>query len=204
MNWYVKNADGKVFGPVDEVKLLAVNTRQRESEAEFTVEQDSLNLRRYILRPKDKLLPGYEYTMKLPHRAFRDVNGYWSDSTAVKVSLPTDETLSLLELEMQGVDRKIIVDLLNDKRDRVLRSYVIDRDGTLPFPYLKSGRYSIRITEDVNRNGIVDTGSLLERRPPEQVIFVKVGGSPYIDIPASAEITQPIILAEFFTPLNEL
>ncbi len=188
----------------DEVKLLAVNTRQRESEAEFTVEQDSLNLRRYILRPKDKLLPGYEYTMKLPHRAFRDVNGYWSDSTAVKVSLPTDETLSLLELEMQGVDRKIIVDLLNDKRDRVLRSYVIDRDGTLPFPYLKSGRYSIRITEDVNRNGIVDTGSLLEHRPPEQVVFFKVGGNPYINIPASAEITQPIILAEFFTPLNEL
>lgn len=182
----------------DSVDFRVINTRQRESRAEFTVEQDSLNLRRYILRPKDEMMPGYEYTMKLPYRAFRDVNGFYSDSSLVKVSLPTDETLSTLELELSGVDRKIIVDLLGEKRDRVLRSYVTASDGTLHFPYLKAGRYSIRITEDGNRNSIVDTGSLLEHRQPETVVFLQLSGSPYLDIPASTELVQPVDVGVLF------
>ena len=182
----------------DSVVFLAINTRQRESREEFTVEQDSLNLRRYILRPKGRLQPGWQYFMKLPYRAFRDINGFWSDSTVVKVSLPSDETLSLMELELSGVDRKIIVDLLDEKRDKVLRSYVVDADCTLSFPYLKAGRYSVRITEDGNRNSIVDTGSILEHRQPEKVVFVDLGGGQYIDIPASSELTQPVDISTLF------
>ena len=143
-------------------------------------------------------MPGFEYQMKLPYRAFRDINGFWSDSTEVKVSLPSDEALSSLELELSGVDRKLIVDLLGEKRDRVLRSFVTDHDGTLSFPYLRTGRYSIRITEDGNRNSIIDTGSLLERRQPETVVFLDFSGSEYLNIPASAELTQSIDVGALF------
>ena len=182
----------------DSVQFRIINTRQRESRGEFTVEQDSLNLRRYILRPKEDLVRGFEYSMKLPYRAFRDINGFYSDSALVKVSLPTDESLSVLELEVSGVDRKIIVELLGEKRDRVLRTYVTDKDGTLRFPYLKAGRYSIRITEDGNRNSIVDTGSLLEHRQPGSVVFLEISGSQYINIPASTELVQPMNIGELF------
>ena len=182
----------------DSVQFFAINTRQRQSRAEFTVERDSLNLRRYILRPKDRLMPGFEYQMKLPYRAFRDINGFWSDSTVVKVSLPSDETLSSLDLELSGVDRKLIVDLLGEKRDKVLRSFITEQDGTLHFPYIKAGRYSIRITEDRNRNAINDTGSLLERRQPELVVFLDFSGSPYLNIPASAELTQSVDVGVLF------
>lgn len=182
----------------DSLDFRAINTRQRESKAEFTVEQDSLNLRRYILRPKDKLQPGFQYSMRVPYRIFRDINGFWSDSTVVRVSLPTDETLSVLELELSGVDRKIIVELLGEKRDRVLRSYVVDRDGSVRFPYLKEGRYSIRITDDGNRNSIVDTGSLLEHRQPETVVFLQLGGNSYLNIPPSTELVQPVNVGELF------
>ncbi|MBP5336919.1 MAG: Ig-like domain-containing protein [Bacteroidales bacterium] len=182
----------------DSVQFIVTNTRQRQSRAEFTVEQDSLNLRRYILRPKDRLMPGFEYQMKLPHRAFRDVNGFWSDSTSVKVSLPSDETLSTLELELTGVNCKLIVDLLGEKRDKVLRSYVTDSDGTLSFPYLKAGKYSIRITQDRNRNSIIDTGSLLEHRPPETVVFLDFNGSQYLIIPASVELSQSVDVGPLF------
>ena len=182
----------------DSVKFYSINTRQRQSRAEFTVERDSLNLRRYILRPKDRLMPGFEYQMKLPYRAFRDINGFWSDSTVVKVSLPSDETLSSLDLELSGVDRKLIVDLLGEKRDKVLRSFVTDRDGTLHFPYIKAGRYSIRITEDRNRNAINDTGSLLEHRQPELVVFLDFSGSTYLNIPASVELTQSVDVGALF------
>ena len=182
----------------DSVQFFSINTRQRRTRAEFTVEKDSLNLRRYILRPKDRLMPGFEYQMKLPYRAFRDINGFWSDSTIVKVSLPTDETLSSLELELTGVNRKLIVDLLGERRDKVLRSYITDQDGPLRFPYLQSGKYSIRITEDGNRNSIIDTGSLLEHRQPETVVFLDFNGSQYLNIPASAELMQSVDISSLF------
>ncbi len=182
----------------DSVQFYSINTRQRQSRAEFSVERDSLNLRRYILRPKDRLMPGFEYRMKLPYRAFRDINGFWSDSTVVSVSLPSDETLSSLDLELSGVDRKLIVDLLGEKRDKVLRSFITERDGTLHFPYIKAGRYSIRITEDRNRNAINDTGSLLEHRQPESVVFLDFSGSTYLNIPASVELTQSVDVGALF------
>ena len=182
----------------DSLRFTYIIPKQKEFKGELSVQRDSLNLRRYILRPKLKMQPGFEYKIKVPHRCFRDINGFWSDSTEVKVSLPKDETLSLLELKTEGVDGKYIVDLMTEKRDQVLRSYIIETDRSLPFPYLKEGRYCIRVTQDANRNSIVDTGSLLEKRQPEKVRFYKVGDEKYIDIPASSELTQTMNIAELF------
>ena len=137
--------------------------------------------------------------MHVPHRKFRDINGFWNDSLDVKVSLPNDDKLSLLKLKLTSVKNKYIVDLLNEKRDNVLRSFIIDTDTELVFPYLKAGKYSIRITEDKNRNGIVDTGVLLEHRQPEKVLFYKLSDGTFIlEIPEMSEIEQAIDLAEMF------
>ena len=144
-------------------------------------------------------MSGYEYKLKVPHRKFRDINGFYNDSTEVKVSLPKDDTLSTLSLDMVGVRHKYIVDLLNEKRDKVMRSYIIENDTKLLFPYLKSGRYSVRITEDINKNGIVDTGNLLEHRQPEKVIFYKLrDGSEVLTIKESTEMEQRIDIGQLF------
>ena len=95
---------------------------------------------------------------------------------------------------------KYIVDLLNEKRDNTLRTYIVENDQALLFPYLKGGKYSIRITEDVNRNGIVDTGDLFSHRQPEKVLFYKLrDGSFVIDIPESTEMDQSIDVAALFS-----
>lgn len=130
---------------------------------------------------------------------FRDINGFYNDSTEVKVTLPNDDKLSSMSLVLTGVNNKYIVDLLNEKRDKVLRSYIIDKDATLSFPYLKKGKYSIRITEDLNKNGIVDTGNLLGHRQPEKVKFYKLAdGTFLIDIPEMVELEQTIDIKEMF------
>jgi hypothetical protein len=164
----------------------------------FKVTRDSTNLRKYTVMPEGRLLPGYDYVLKVPHRKFRDINGFYNDSTEVKVALPTDEKLSTLNLVMDGVGQKYIVDLLTDRRDKVLRQYIIDKDCTLSFPYLQAGTYCIRITEDINRNSIVDSGSLLGHRQPEKVRFFKIKDDFRIDIMESAEIDQTVDLAELF------
>jgi hypothetical protein len=190
-----------IYEHFDSLVFSYLDPKQKEYTGKVTVRQDTLNLRRYSIRPVDKLLAGYEYSLKVPHHAFRDINGFWSDSTLVKVTLPTDETLSSLTAVLEGVDRKIIVDLLDEKRQSVLRSYITEKDCSLSFPYLKEGKYSIRVTDDGNRNSIVDTGSLLEHRQPESVLFVKVADSEYIQIPASAEVEQTFNIKELFESL---
>lgn len=183
----------------DSLGFRFLNPRQQESKGAYTVTRDSLNLRKYVVRPKDKLLPGYEYYLKVPHRKFKDINGFYNDSTEVKVSLPNDDKLSTMILKMSNVKNKYIVDLLDEKRANVLRSYIIDSDTDLLFPYLKAGKYSIRITEDLNRNGLVDTGILLEHKQPEKVRFYKLeDGTFLIDIPEMVELEQNIDVGEIF------
>ena len=187
-----------IYEKFDSVQFRYINPRQKEFTDKIKVERDSMNLRRYVIRPEVKFQTGFEYFLKIPHRAFRDINGYWSDSTEVKVSLPTDENLSVMHALFTGVDRKYIVDMLNEQKNTVLRNYVIDSDCTLDFPYLKEGKYSIRITDDGNRNSIVDTGDLLSHRQPEPVLFVKFGDEDYIQIPKGSEIDQTINVKELF------
>ena len=183
----------------DSLVFRSVNPRQQEARGKYTVTQDSLNLRKYVITPAEKLQPGYEYFLKVPHRKFKDINGFYNDSSEVKVTLPNDDKLSTLLLNMTNVNNKYIVDLLNEKRDKVLRQYVIEGDQVLPFPYLKAGKYSIRITEDLNRNGIVDTGVLLDHKQPEKVRFYKLeDGTFLIDIPEMMEIEQELDVKEMF------
>ena len=183
----------------DSLEFKSINPRQQEEAAKYNVEQDSLNIRKYIITPKEKFQPGFEYILKFPHRKFRDINGFYNDSLEVKVSLPKDDKLSTMMLNMNNVGNKYIVDLLDEKKSKVLRSYIIDKDQTLVFPYLRAGKYSIRITEDINRNGLVDTGNVLAHKQPEKVLFYKLeNGESLIDIPEMTELEQNIDLGEMF------
>lgn len=183
----------------DSLIFRSVNPRQQEAFGKYTVTQDSLNLRKYTIMPTEKLQAGWEYYLKVPHRRFKDINGFYNDSTEVKVSLPSDDKLSSLYLVLTGIEAKYIVDLLNEKRDNVIRSFIVDKDQTLLFPYLKTGKYSIRFTEDKNGNGLVDTGNLLEHRQPEKVKFYRLeDGNNLIEIPEMTELEQNINVGEMF------
>lgn len=183
----------------DSLTFRYLNPRQQEATATYKVTQDTLNLRKYIITPDIDFQVGYEYFLKIPHRKFKDINGFYNDSSEVKVTLPSDDKLSTMNLTLSNVRNKYIIDLLNEKRDKVLRSYIIEEDSVLKFPYLKEGKYSIRITEDLNKNGLVDTGILLEHRQPEKVRFYKLDdGTFLINIPEMTEIDQSIDLEEMF------
>ncbi len=180
------------------LKVISVNPKQQESEVAYKVIKDSLNIRKFAVMPDIKLMTGYEYILKVPHRSFRDINGFYNDSTDVKVKLPTDEHLSTLSLILEDVRNMYIVELLDEKMVSVLRSFVVDSDRTLVFPYLKAGKYCIRITEDANRNSIVDSGSLLEHRQPEKVLFYKTKEDNTIEILESTEMEQTVNMYELF------
>ena len=121
----------------------------------------------------------------------------------MKVSLPKGDDLSSFTLDVSGVDRKYIIEMLDEKKSKVLQQFIIDSDKSLLFPYLKKGKYCIRITEDANRNGIVDTGILLKHRQPEKVKFLRTNDSDTFDIPERSEITQALNILEFMGKMRE-
>ncbi len=183
----------------DSLSFWSVNPRQQEKKEKYQVTRDPDNLRLYTVMPADKLMQGFDYHLKIPHRKFRDVNGFYNDSTELKVTLPNDEKLSSISMELSHVGKnRYIVDLLTEKRDKVIRSFIVESDQTLLFPYVKAGKYCVRITEDRNGNGLVDTGNVLEHRQPEKVRFFKIKDEFLIDIPERTEYVQQIDLEELF------
>ena len=182
----------------ESLQFRSVNPRQQEAGGKVRVVQDSTNLRRFNIFPEEKMQLGYDYFLKIPHRRFRDVNGFYNDSTELKVTLPNDEKLSSITLQLSNVKNKYILDLLSEKRDKVIRSFIVDKDGTVVYPYLKTGSYCIRITEDKNRNNLVDTGILLEHKQPEKVRFFKVNDQFLIKVLERAEMVWQIDLEEMF------
>lgn len=188
-----------IYENFDSMKFWAVNPRQQEEPGTFKVVQDSVDLKKYSIFPDVTFMPGYEYHLKIPHRAFRDVNGHYSDSTKTKVSLPSDEKLSSITLTLSNVHHRYIVDLLNEQKSSVLRTIVVDNDGDVVFPYLAAAKYCIRMTEDINANSLVDTGDLLAHKQPEKVKFYKLkDDNSLIEIKESTELVQSVNMEELF------
>ena len=182
----------------DSLQFWSVNPRQQEAKGSVKVIKDTTNLRHFRIMPTEPFQVGYDYNLKIPHRKFRDVNGYYNDSTLLKVTLPKDDKLSFITLELSGVHNRYLVELLTEKRDKVIRSFLVDKSGPVVFPYLKQGAYCIRITEDKNRNGMVDTGVLLQKKQPEKVRFFKVEDQFLIKVLERSEMVWKINLKEMF------
>ncbi len=183
----------------DSIKVKFKTPKGETGILNYTIVKDSLFSRLLKVIPAGRILPGYEYSLNLRDNAFKDIYKFTNDSIVKTISLPSDERLSKLMLDMTGVDGSYIVELTNITRDKVFRSYKITRDGNLNFPYLQPGKYSVKITQDLNGNGIIDTGNILNKKQPEKVrLFALSNGSSIITIPESSELTQTIDLQTIF------
>lgn len=192
-----------IKAPFDSIQYYHITAKQQRGEEKYEIVKDSTNIRKFYIKPSGEFVAGYEYHLKIPHRVFVDINGNPCDSLVKKVTLPNDDNLSTLLISMENVNGKYIVELISEKRDKIFRSYHISESGVLKFPYLKKGKFSVRITEDRNHNGILDTGSLLEKRQPERVILYKFGNTStdkdyILEIPERAELEQTIDISKLF------
>ena len=183
----------------DSIHLTETNPKGQVSAKSFSFKQDSLDIRRFIIMPDGKLIKGYDYELTLPQGTFFNLDKLPNEVATAKFKVPQSETLSLLQVVLQDVDGHYIVDLTDERGSSVLRSYIVSSDRTLDFPYLKPGKYMIRIASDQNVNGLSDTGNLLEHRQPEPVRFYESEpGNKVLEIPESAEIEQHINIKQMF------
>lgn len=192
-------SDPLVVKRFDTLSFIMSTPKQIKSNVEFSVAQDSTDINRYIIRPDVQFVAGNDYMIKFPAGMFKDINGFANDSTETKITLPNNDKASSLTLEISGVNARYIVELINDMRTAVYRKYVINSDCELVFPYLDKGKYSIRITQDKNSNGLLDTGDLLSGRQPEKVlIYTLPSGKQYIELNEKTDLVQSVNIEELF------
>ncbi len=183
----------------DSLRFTMIDPKQQKFNATYTFTRDTADLKRYILMPVDEFKKGNEYELFIPQFAFKDIYGNTNDSTKLKVSLPNDEKLSSIAMQLTNVDTKYIIELVNDTRDKIFRRYTVTKDSTLLFPYLKEGDYSIRITQDLNANGRLDIGDVLAGKLPEKVRLYRLpGGEAIIKVGERMDIEQSVDLKELF------
>jgi len=172
------------------------DVRTREA---FTLAADSIYLRQYRLQAKWQT--GTEYELIVLPEAFTDIYGLANDTITKPVVTENPDKYSSIKFVLTGIEpeQQVIVQLLDEKKNRVLREEIITADGTVLLDYLRAGKYTLRLIRDDNKNGIWDPAVYLEHRQPELAEFYTLpDGKEVIELPDNTDITQQVNIAGVF------
>ena len=134
----------------------------------FLFEQDSLNLRKYNLFYDWE--PMAEYEFSVDSTAFHGLYGLFTDKIKQNFKVRSTDEYGALFFNVTGADSIAFVELL-DSQDKVVRRRAVDKEGRADFYFLDPGKYSARLINDTNGNGVWDTGSFEDKRQPEMVYY---------------------------------
>jgi hypothetical protein len=155
-----------------------------------------MDLRIYTLQSKEPYQIGFKYRLDIKQKAFYDIYGRFNLQSQKDFQLPNIDKCSSITLNITGTNNeRYIVELVDKSCSKVFRTYIINSDQKLLFPYLNAADYSFRITHDRNGNGIFDTGNMLKGIQPERVILLKLAdGNSVITVIEQTDIEQDLKL----------
>jgi hypothetical protein len=157
--------------PLQSYDFSTVHIRQKVDtvwkEVPFDHEQDSIELRKFYVycdwEPKE------EYKFQVDSCAFTGIYGLCTDKMEKPIKVKSLDEYGTIYFNVPGAITPAFVELLDEKDNVLRKTEVIDEKAD--FPFLKPGKYSARLIEDTNGNGIWDTGNYEERRQPEKVYY---------------------------------
>ncbi len=157
--------------PVARIDTLAIHLRQKVdsllSDVHFDFLRDSIDVKRYNLFVNWK--PGGSYTLEVDSMAFHSLYGLYTDKIKKEFKVKKLEDYGQIFFNVTGETSPSFVELL-DAQDKVVRTVPIV-DGKADFYYLNPGKYGARLIEDLNGNGVWDTGDYSKKLQPENVYY---------------------------------
>lgn len=150
----------------------------------FTLNADSLNPRKFML--KHKWQYGKDYQVTIDSAAVHSIYGLWNNKLEQKFKVKTEDQYGKWAYLISGLNDSVpaFVELL-DKSDKPIRKAIV-KDNAAVFMNLNPGQYYARITIDENGNGVWDTGDYYTKRQPEMVSY---RDRPF-EIKANYELTE--------------
>lgn len=149
----------------------AIHLRQKVDtlwyDVPYLFQQDTIQTRMYHIVSNWE--PGAEYEFELDSIAFVGLYGLHTDKQTKTFKVKVLEDYLSIYFNITGAHPNSFVELL-DAQDRVVRTRRVE-NGQADFDFLTPGKYGARLIEDMNGNGVWDTGNFEEGIQPEKVYY---------------------------------
>ena len=116
--------------------------------------------------------PSDKYSIVIMPNAIKDIRGSNNDSIQYNVVSQTLEDYGNIFLDViLSNNSKYILQLIDSEMGVIREFENIESNSTYSFDYIVPGKYTFRLIEDLNNNGVWDTGDYLKKRQPEPVFY---------------------------------
>ncbi len=169
----------------------------------FTLERDTMNIRRWVIRAGWDQTQNYRLT--IDEGVFVNVAGERNDSLGADFKIMPKEDFATLTLKITGKtpEARYIVQVTDQGGKTIHREVTDATTGEYTFDYIPEGDVSVRVTEDGNGNGRWDSGSLVERRQPERTEFYTgPTGDPVVAVKKNWLTDIVLDMATVFAPVT--
>jgi hypothetical protein len=156
----------------------------------FKLEYDELNLLLKLIFQKEPL---EKYTLTVPAEAIFDFVGR-TTSKSLNFDCETKSTSDYgnLRLNLENVKQFPLIIELTNKDGVVKYTYYSENSTEIEFNLIEPDLYTLRIIYDDNKNKAWDSGSYLNKKQPERVVYFPTD----IDVRANWDVQQTFILKE--------
>ncbi|MDE6316852.1 MAG: Ig-like domain-containing protein [Muribaculaceae bacterium] len=134
------------------------------------IRRDSVNRQlRYVLDHPWK--EGERYRLTIDSAAVTGIYGNVNKASTAEFTVKKLEEYSNISFNLTGIPagEEMVVELLNSQDKPVATAPMVN--GTATFTFVTPNTYYARAFVDSNRNGVWDTGSISEKRQPEDVYY---------------------------------
>lgn len=115
--------------------------------------------------------PEQEYQLSIDSMAFKGIYGLHTDKVKQAIKVKKMDEYGTILLNIKGAAPDAIAELL-DASGNVLRQQPVTVEGTADFYFLNPNtKYYIRLFNDLNNNGVWDTGDYDKNIQPEEVYY---------------------------------
>lgn len=121
---------------------------------------------------KFEVSPSDNYRIFILPNAIRDIKGVTNDTLQFNLVSQALEDYGNIYLDViRNSQSKFILHLLNSNGDIIREYNNVNQNSTFNFDYIRPGKYTFRLIEDLNDNNLWDTGNYLKRVKPEPVYY---------------------------------
>ncbi|MGV3695911.1 Ig-like domain-containing protein [Flavobacterium sp.] len=159
-------------------------TNKDSAEVAFTTAYDEFEQKFYLDFKKEEL---QKYKIQLLPGALTDFYEKANDSLTFNVATKNIADYGNLTVLLENVKRYPVIVELTDKDGKVKATAYAESDPKVEFLALEPAKYTLRVIYDDNKNKVWDTGSFMERRQTEEVIYFPKD----LDVRANWDVEQP-------------
>ena len=135
----------------------------------FETEYDDMNQKLYLNFNKEPL---EKYKITMMPGALEDFYEHKSDTLRYNITTKNESDYANMKVILENVKRFPVIVQLTDKDGKVKATEYTEKETTITFEALEPASYILRIIYDDNKNKVWDTGSYLEKRQSEEVIYL--------------------------------